>query len=197
MPTKRRRSVHRPVPQISPVVLSIVSEGLFPMPPNSEREIAEWDFFTSDEEQETILPQLREPILDEWIRRQPGTRPNFWWLQDAPEKCRRRLGGVGDPEHEHLNTVERYRHGLPTGFVTKWLEDYYNGRARDIHGKRIGTEYAEGHFAGRGLDPDDPPVYESEAAYLRRHRLLTPDEERRLKPRDFEPVTVDEGEECG
>ena len=36
----------------------------------------------------------------------------------------------------------------------------------------------------------DPPLYESEAAYLRRHELLSPAERKRLKPEDYEPETV-------
>jgi len=37
------------------------------------------------------------------------------------------------------------------------------------------------------IDPADPPRYESQAAYLRRHGLLLPGEAPRLRPRDFKP----------
>jgi hypothetical protein len=36
-------------------------------------------------------------------------------------------------------------------------------------------------------DPDDPPVQESQASYLRRLGLLSPGEERRLKKADLAP----------
>ena len=40
------------------------------------------------------------------------------------------------------------------------------------------------------IDADDPPIFESEAAYLKRLGLFLPGEARRLKPADFEPVVV-------
>lgn len=40
------------------------------------------------------------------------------------------------------------------------------------------------------LDPDDPPLFESEAAYLDRLGLMLPGEKGRLTGRDFEPVRV-------
>lgn len=39
-------------------------------------------------------------------------------------------------------------------------------------------------------DPDDPPRFESQAAYLRRHGLLLPGELRRLTAAAFEPEIV-------
>jgi hypothetical protein len=39
----------------------------------------------------------------------------------------------------------------------------------------------------RGIDEDDPPIYESQAAYLKRHGFLFAGEERRA---DFEPEAV-------
>ena len=67
------------------------------------------------------------------------------------------------------------------------------GRAKDIHGNPIGTRYHEGHFKGLAPDPDDPPVFESEAAYLQRHDLLTESEKEYLKshPELLEPEVID------
>ena len=42
----------------------------------------------------------------------------------------------------------------------------------------------------RDLNPANPPCYESQAAYLRRHGLLEPGEARRLKAKDYEPEVV-------
>jgi hypothetical protein len=39
----------------------------------------------------------------------------------------------------------------------------------------------------RGIDKDDPPIFESQAAYLKRHGLFLAGEERRA---DFEPGTL-------
>lgn len=67
-----------------------------------------------------------------------------------------------------------------------------NGRKRDVHGNRIGTEYQEGHFKGVPLDPDDPPQYESEAMYLQTYGLLTPGEINIVKicPEALDPVAI-------
>jgi hypothetical protein len=105
-------------------------------------------------------------------RRATGTRPFIWWSLEA-RAPRRRLGGVGTPKHEVLNYFPEIRFGIPVYWVNEWEVSYFNGRRRDIHGNRIGTEYADGHFQGRAIDPDDPPRYESEATYLARLGLLS------------------------
>ncbi len=114
----------------------------------------------------------RGTILADWIGEHPGTRPSCWWRWDGPiwadrpgfmkSECepRRRLGGVG-----HANDYS-FRFGLPTSWVK------------------------EGHPSSPAPDPFDPPMFESQAAYLDRHGLLLPGERRRLKPADFEPEVV-------
>ena len=75
----------------------------------------------------------------------------------------------------------------------------YNGRQKTIHGEPItcNGKWFEGNFEGLPPDPNDPPKFESQAAYLKRHGLLEPGEERRLNPADFEPeiITVETEEE--
>ncbi|MDP2606089.1 MAG: hypothetical protein Q8S00_26400, partial [Deltaproteobacteria bacterium] len=116
--------------------------------------------------------------------------PSWWWLNDAPEKARRRLGGVGDPAFEHTAYVESYERGLPAIFLDQWQVDYYNGRAKDIHGNPIGSKYREGDFKGRSIDPKNSPRYESEASYLKRNGLLLPEEARRLRKKDYAPEVI-------
>ena len=70
---------------------------------------------------------------------------------------------------------------------------YYNGRATDIHGNRIGTDYHDGDFPFDALDANDLPRFESQAAYLKRYGLFMPGEERRLPANayDAEVLTND------
>ena len=155
---------------------------------------------------------LRKPLLDGWIVAFPGTRPWGWWRFDAPRWCRvdlpercrlfgdwllketavprRRLGGTGDPVHEHLNYKPSFAFGVPTSFVEPWSVEHYNGRAKDIHGNPVGEEYDEGHFTGKAIDPSDPPVYEARASYLLRHALFIDGERERLPADAFDPETV-------
>jgi hypothetical protein len=55
-------------------------------------------------------------------------------------------------------------------------------------GEFVRPEYWCGmpHYWTR-LDPLDPPKFEAEASYLKRHRLFLPGEERRLTEADFQP----------
>ena len=105
---------------------------------------------------------------------------------------RRRLGGTGDPVHEHLNYKPSFAFGVPTSFVEPWSVEHYNGRAKDIHGNPVGEEYDEGHFTGKAIDPSDPPVYEARASYLLRHALFIDGERERLgrcvRPGDGHPL---------
>ena len=149
-----------------------------------------------------LWAEMGEGIVAEWVAKRPGTRPSCWWQWSAPradDHCHRpggmpvprlRLGGIGTPRSEVLNIVPRLHFGLPIDWVSAWEADYYNGRALDIHGNRIGTGYEEGHFKGVPPDPNDPPCYESQAAYLKRHGLLLPGEPKRLSAQDFQPDCV-------
>jgi hypothetical protein len=92
----------------------------------------------------------------------PGKRPQAFWRLEAPE-MRRRLGGHGTPASAVLAYVPAFVHGIPSD----WDDEEC------------------------GFDPSDPPTYESQAAYLRRLKLLLPGESRRLKPADFEPERIE------
>jgi hypothetical protein len=151
--------------------------------------------------------EVREEVMATWIKKYPGTRCWAWWEIDAPRwddpfegvyfhgtlcEPRQRLGGVGTPDFEVLPYVPNFDKGLPTSWVTKFQEDYYNGRAVDIHGHKIG-DHIEGDFKGVAINPDDPPVFESEAAYLQRHDLLTDAEKKFIEknPSSLEPEKVE------
>ena len=124
--------------------------------------------------------RVKDELIDAWISKHPATRPWGCWEFETTEQ-RRRVGGIGDPAWEHLAYVEHYEFGLPAIWITKFDEEYYNNRRLDIHGKLIETPFKDGDFKGKAIDPEDPPLYESEATYLQRHGLLTPGETKWLK----------------
>lgn len=140
---------------------------------------------------------LRETLIDSWVATWPGTRPFAWWLFDAPRwtehaghkrpeaEPRRRTGGTGS------EFGSNYHRGLPTSFIDAKLADYYNGRAVDMHGKPIGQEFASHPTGAVAIDPNDPPRFESEAAYLERHGLLTAAERQQLTDDDFADEAID------
>jgi hypothetical protein len=188
MPTNKRRIPHEFSPDIPLVALHFLTDGLVPLPEDSGDQAAEWK--QSKDKWEAALEQYSVEIIKLWVEERPGTRPSWWWQRHAPEPCRKRLSGIGDPAFEHLSYVPHYDHGIPATFVSEWDVAYYNGRSRDVHGQR-NSPYKEGDFKGVAINPKDPPRYESEASYLKRHGLLTPTEQRRLKPKDFKPELVE------
>ncbi len=145
-------------------------------------------FDQSDPKQ--LWRKYRDEFLPRFIWKNPGRRPLPWWQYDAPRWCdpypscwfhgtleepRRRLGGIGTPSFEVLNYVPSFYKGIPTSWIT---ED-------DV--RRCGPD-----FAGKAIDPEDPPIYESQTAYLQRHGLLSPVEIRYIEKHQelFEPERV-------
>jgi hypothetical protein len=137
-------------------------------------------------------------VMVEWIEANPGTRPSLWWRYSAPRAAptdvptrwfddtpppvpRLRLGGIGVGCHECLAHGLVYSFGIPGHWLNQELADFYNGRSK---GGRV-THAKEGDFPWPAVDPEDPPVFESQAAYLLRHGLLHPGERERLTDLDF------------
>ncbi len=147
--------------------------------------------FMSKDEIKGLWTENRDEVLKWWIENKPCSRPGPWWIFDAPledtktrfevikTQRRDRISGVGTPCYLCLNYCAQFTLGIPNSWVSQRDADYYNGRAKDIHGKPIGNN-KEGDFEGLAIDPTDPPTFESQAAYLKRHGLLTTEEKRHL-----------------
>ncbi len=72
---------------------------------------------------------------------------------------RQRIGWTGTPKSEEMNVVPRFVFGVPADWIESWESD---------------------RFGGQVTDPVAPPLFESQATYLRRHGLLGKKEERML-----------------
>jgi hypothetical protein len=83
-----------------------------------------------------------------------------------------------------------YSFGLPSIWISQSQVKYCRGIAVDIHGGPIGNRFPSNDFRGVAIDPDDPPIFESQAAYLKRHDLFLAGEERRLKKADWEAEAI-------
>lgn len=134
---------------------------------------------------EALWREHGDRIVDEHVEQFPGTRPERWWEFDAPRSprgtypgCfydgtlseqRERMGGIGTPQHEVLCFVPRFSFGVPVG----WIDQYWAERGK-----------------GAAIDPDDPPLYESQASYLERHGLFLPGERKRLTKADWEAESI-------
>jgi hypothetical protein len=156
--------------------------------------------YASVEELAALWAEHSERIVADHVAESPGTRPARWWQYSAPRiplgtfpgwyydgklpEPRKRLGGIGTPASDVLAYVPTYAKGLPVIWIEPWMVRYYSGLAVDIRGEHIGGELRE--FKGVAIDPDDPPTFESQAAYLKRLGLLLAGEERRLRKADWE-----------
>jgi hypothetical protein len=116
---------------------------------------------------EVVWRENADRIVAEFAAENPGQRPLLWWRFDAPEP-RRRLGGTGTPLHECSACALNLHYGVPS------------------HWRRADQFYLN----GTPIDPANPPIYESEATYLKRLGLLLPGEGKRLTEADFEPECI-------
>ncbi|WP_271167297.1 hypothetical protein [Hansschlegelia plantiphila] len=130
-----------------------------------------WDdawFAPSRRKTRDLWAEFGPAVLKRWIVDKPGTRPWCWWKYEAPEQ-RRRVGGTGTLRCEAHGGKPLVRMGLPEGWI-------------------MPNDLRWHPFVGRGFqgfDVDDPPTFESQAAFLERHGLLVAGERKRLKAADF------------
>jgi hypothetical protein len=199
VPVKRRLNKRRE--EIPDVVRRLLSDE----PITDSMEVFFTTYILTDEKRIEAWQALRDGIIADWVQKYPGARPSHWWRYDAPKEPvsvygghrheaaqRRRLGGLGMAKFEVLNNAPKFEFGIPTDWVNRFEVAYYNGRPqRDVNGELLKPQFEEGDFVGVAPDPDDPPVFESEASYLKHHNLLLPGEARLLKKRDFEPEVLE------
>jgi hypothetical protein len=160
--------------------------------------------YAPEEELAALWATHSQRIVAAHVAVHPGSRPGRWWEYSAPRMAapgwyydgllpepRLRLGGTGTPASDVLSCVPVFSRGLPAVWITRQQIKYYSGLAVDIRGTPIGGALAV--FDGVEIDPDDPPTFESQAAYLKRHGLFLAGEERRLRKTDFEPEAIQYG----
>jgi len=207
MPTKRRCRTRNLLPQIEDWQIQYLETGQAPEGHRLAALLLEGD----RGELRRLWEACREDILARWVVAAPGTRPWGWWWHDAPRwraedmpaqarvlnpkafsfpEPRRRLGGTGTPQYECLAVVPRLEAAIPVDWVSSFDADFYRGKAKDIHGNPIGTEFVGHRFDGKAIDFGNLPRYEAEASYLKRHNLLLPGEAERLTDADFAAETV-------
>jgi hypothetical protein len=182
MPLKRRILKTRKQ-DIAPHILSyLLCEDNVEKLRKDDAALVGWDYWVLDfptcsSEAEQIWLGAKEFVIPEWIKRHPGSRPPYWWHFDAPREPKGRWPGC----FFDGRSAERKRVG-GTGF-TQWD----NGGAIVPHFERGVPSY----WVTESIDSDDPPIFESEATYLKRHGLMTASELRRLRTKDFEPEILD------
>jgi hypothetical protein len=125
-----------------------------------------------------LVERYGDQFLAEYIADHPGQRPHWWWafnvLDNGQPLRRQRIGGVGVTHGD-----DHFSYGIPTGWVTRMDQT----EERTWPGKPF--------HPGPAVDPANPPIFESQAAYLDRHGLLMAGERKRLTDADFAPDVVE------
>ena len=141
--------------------------------PGDDYKLQMFNFEFDEKERRKFWNSHKNEILKDFIATSPGKRPAAWWDFEAPE-IRQRIGGIGDCENDVFNIVPVVTLGIPEDWIgLAWLEVYPDLTA---------------------IDPENPPVFESQATYLKRHKILTKAEKNSLKLMDFETerIKIDE-----
>jgi hypothetical protein len=159
MPRKRR--VNKAKEQLTDMQWKYLTDQ--PMPWNMETFALRIGYSANVEQ---LWDQHRDVILAEHVKENPGTRPALWWQYDAPRQ--------------------------PNGTMPGWWCD---GKLPELR-KRLGgtgTPISPVNISygisdvWHDIDDNDPPTFESQATYLKRHGLFLAGEERRA---DFEPEAL-------
>jgi len=179
VPRKRRIAKRRTAVDVPAFIMNWLQDE--PIDESNREEF--WGVYHLDyaapEKLKCLWDAVKDEILSKWRRTKPGTRPAIWYRFDAPRAPLGTFPGcyydgkLADPRRRisgrgklHEGYVPSFDHALPVGY---WIEETLSAAA--------------------------PLVFESEASYLRRHKLLSAEEARRLDPSAFlpeemEPITV-------
>lgn len=117
-------------------------------------------------------------VVARWAVDHPGTRPSLWWAFSAP---RAPFGSLPHMFPDASFPQPRLRLG-GTGRPAYEVLAYTPSFAFGLPVMWV------------GVSDEDPPLFESQAAYLDRNGLLLPGERRRLSPADFCPAPITPGD---
>lgn len=107
-----------------------------------------------------------ERITEEWAAKYPGTRPSFWWKYSAPAASKELQEEWKEWDFSpDLKEPRRHLGGSGTPNDCMCYVHKFNKGVPNLDDDDI--------------DQADPPLWETELAYLARHKLLLPGEGRR------------------
>ena len=158
------------LPEIQPWKIQVLRDGIYP----DEQGFEALHFFYADRKHDSkkeLYKSIHEGFLGDWIEKYPCARPWAWYEYDAPR--------WDDPWKDcfYHGTFAEPRQHISGGKLCEYnyVPKFYKGIFKYWH-------YTE----------DDLPIFESEAAYLKRLNLLTEEEEKHLSkhPELLEPISI-------
>lgn len=178
MPTNRRLRTRALRAEIDPVLWAALNDE---PPPADGNPIVALDISNYDA-MEPLWREHRAAILARWIHAKPGTRPAMWWRYDAPRLAPELLG-------RWARTVY-----APRLIETRRL---LRGNGKPLHEALL---IAPAHDYGIPVwfgDPDSPPLFEPQHAYLMRQGLLRPAERRAVAEPFPHPLRIEPAKRWG
>ena len=177
MPTKRMKVTRNIKSEVSRFAMRMISDDLFcPKAEPISFEDDRLQYLTIYPEPCAALwKEYGQAVVQAWAERRPGSRPRWFWLFPEP-RYRERLGGTGFPKSDFLAHLPTFSYGIPADWIT----------SEDVE--------TWPHLAGRQIGATDPPIFESQAAFLKRLNLLLPGEEEKIKRRHWQPERIEEEE---
>ena len=173
--TRRTRSIKKSM--IDPSIIVFLLHG------EAKKGTAAWTlylsrFFDECQEIKRTWREHKKELIADWIKKKPCSRPFCWWKFDAPKEP------VIGWDHDRFNSPQRKRLGgigTPTHETTCSWGGFEKG---------LPCSWDE-------IDNADPPTFESEGAYLKRHEILTGPEKTFLKkhPELLKPIKVEFNDE--
>jgi hypothetical protein len=167
MPRRRRIEKAKPHAEISDAAWAYLND--LPIPDgDGETKFAILMLEVGDGEAlRELWDRARGEVLAGWVK---GTRPAVWWRFEAPRQL---LGTHGGCFYDGKLPQPRKQisgAGCDASLISAYMPSYESGLPK----------------AWAGFEEGDPPVFESQAAYLRRHNLLTAGDLRVLTASDYE-----------
>lgn len=176
MPRRRVRAKVRIEREIPDALWKWLKNGQRPTEADPEAMAIWFDLEYFGDKLERLWSAVRSALLAEWIEENPGTRPWPWWAFDAP---RQSVGAYPGCFYDGKLQVPRKQiagaGSAPWECGFNLVPEYRCGVPRSWF----------------GFNAEDPPVFESETVYLRRHGLLTTKEQRSVSTAHNAPVAVE------
>lgn len=170
MPRKPLKKLQKK-PEIQPWKIQILRDGLYPDDTGFEGLKFYYDCGRSEDEKFKLYQSIKKDFLQDWISKNPCTRPWAWYEYSAPR--------WDDPWPDYFchKTFAEPRLHISGGAECKYnfVPSYY---------KAVSEHW---HFTDQDL-----PMFESEAAYLQRLNLLRKEEKAHLEkhPELLEPQSI-------
>lgn len=161
MPTNRHLRTRTRREAIDPALWAILTDAPLPADANPIL-VMEGRSYTY---MRPLWDEHRAGILADWIKAHPGARPAMWWVFDAPRLAPDKLGRWAGTMYgpRMIETRRKLR-----------------GDGRPLHETlNYAPAYHYGIPAWLG-DPGNPPEFETQHAYLKRHGLLLPAERNKV-----------------